>query len=907
MLNVWTENSGYSLGTFQEQSTLDLLLPVQNDDGVSYKVISGAMPEGLFIIGNKVIGSPLVVQNETTYKFCIRASRGAEVSDRTFTITVSGFNPPAFLTPPGLLAVGPNKQLYTTDQTYIEYQIDVLDLDVATGNVLKFYIAPGDGKLPPGLTLSESGLISGYIKPSPKIPTSAGTGNYDLPSYDTQIYDFGLKSTNGFDSYKYDDVIFDYAIPTIVSQTLSLNYQFKVTVTDGFDYGQRIFRIFVVGNDDFRADSLEKDGLAGSFTADSSYIRGPVWITKGNLGIFRANNYLTVPVALYNPENVSFRLEATNKEVYALGYQLATYDNIAGSTSVSIINATVAPVAGQYFTLNYYVDGASEDLYQIASVTHLTGNRYRISIKTPLKVTIPNNTVFYIGTLGKLPPGVSFDQNTGDIYGRVPYQPAVSEEYTFTITATKPGDKVDELLSASRTFNLVLLGDINSVITWNTPSDLGTVVADYVCTLSVNASTNIEGAVVTYKLIKGSLPPGITLGADGELIGVVTQFGENTSGFLQFLDGGFGRTGYEIYIDGGAALSTFDAIVDGQPEFVTQTGSTKTGLITIDSGSTTFDEGTTTYDRSYTFTVAAADQYGYSALTREFTVKVATANSVKYRNLTARPFLIPAQRALWNSFITNNTLFPPEYVYRPEDKNFGLQTDLTMLVYAGIESVDAAAYIGAMGLNHKRKRFAFGSVEKAIAVDPATNKQVYEVVYIQMYDPMEPNGKRLPSKIRTFAHGSESITSDIDLSIWSRNIDTININAPSNRRPDYNVTIDSTGFQVGNQYTNTYYPNSISNWQTNIKNIANASSERNYLPLWMRSIQPGKKEQLGYALAIPLCFCKVGTADTILLNIKHSNFNFSTIDYTIDRFTITSLAGYFDDKYLIFKNDRITV
>ena len=863
MLNVWTQSSGYNLGTINEQYSIDIALPVQNDAGVMYSVISGSLPSGVFISGNRLVGSAFIVANVTDYLFCIRASNSLDFADRTFKLTVNGNNPPTFVTPAGLLDLGPNKQLYITDRTYVEYQIQATDLNESLSKNLKFFIARDDGKLPPGLSLDSSGLISGYIKPAPVVSIKAGTGNFDVLTYDTSVYDVGLKSTSGFDSYQYDDVIFDYASPATIAQTLSINYQFRVTATDGLNYSQRIFKIFVVGSDEFRADSLETDSLAGGFSADSSYIRTPVWITKSDLGVFRANNYLTIPVALYDQNSVEFRLEATNKEVYAVGYQLALYDNIVGSTSVCIINVDRAPVAGQYFTLDYYVEGAAEDIYQISSVTHLSGDRYRLTITSPLKVNILNNTVFYIGSLSKLPRGVNFDISTGDVFGLVPYQPAVSETYTFTITVMKPGDRPGELLTSSKTFTIIILGDINSVITWNTPSDLGSIPADYSCTLNINASSNIENSVITYTLISGSLPNGVSLNPDGELVGVPNQFTNLNQGIK--------------------------------------------GLITFDNGHTIFDKNASTFDRVYTFTAKAADQYGYSALTKQFTLKLITPNSVVYNNITARPYLIPAQRTLWRNFISNDSIFPANSIYRPADKNFGVQTNLTMLVYAGIESKVAAAYVGAMGLNHKKKRFAFGSVEKAIAVDPNTNDQIYEVVYVQLKDPMEPNGKHLPSKIKTFSHASDEITADISKSIWSRRSDVININAPANSRPDYNITIDSTGYQISNAYTNTYFPNSISNWQHNISNIPSISSERNYLPLWMRSIQKGQKEQPGYVLAVPLCFCKVGEADTILLNIKFSKFDFSAIDYTVDRFTITSLAGYTDDKYLIFKNDRITV
>ena len=863
-LNIWTKPSGYSFGTINEQETVVLPLPVDlSAPPVTFNVISGELPNGLYIKNNNIQGSPFIVSNQTTYKFCIRATRGTYIADRTFSITVLGYNPPTFVTPAGYLPVGANEQLYTIDQTYIEYQLEVTDLNIALGSKVNFSILSGDGKLPPGLTLSPSGLISGFIEPSPVITVNAGIGSFDTVRFDGNPYDFGLRPTNGYSSYAYDDVIFDYFTPTLVPQSLSLNYVFRVTATDGLNYSQRIFKIFVAGSDEFRADSTTSDGKADGFTADSTYVRRPVWLTNGDLGLFRSNNYLTVAVALYNDYNVQFRIEATNHETYAVAYQISNSDNVKSSVTVTMEHVSVAPLVGQYFTLNYYVENAGEQLYKIVQVTQLSDSRYRVIIDTPLAVSILNNTPFYIGTLSTLPKGVSFDAVSGDVYGLVPYQPIVTEKFTFTIIATRPGDNADELVSSSKTFSLIVLGSVNSVITWNSPSVLGVVDADYICTLSLNASTNISSTVVNYLIVptaNQSLPPGISLTTDGELIGVVNQYYNSTTN--------------------------------------------SAGLINF--GDTTFDRRTTTFDREYTFTARAYDQYGYSAITKEFTIIVNTPNTSAYNNITARPYLIPAQRNNFNGFINNTKIFTPENIYRPNDPNFGIRTDLTMLVYAGIENTEAAAYIGAMGLNMKRKRFQFGSYKSAVAYDPATGVPVYEVIYVQMIDPMEPNGKSLPLSITATSLEPEAITADTSNSIWSTSLADLTSPDPTSSRPNYNITTDSTGYQISNPNTKTYYPNSITNWQKRLKNVG--ASERNYLPLWMRSIQEGEKEQLGYMLSIPLCFCKVGTSATILLNIKYySDFDFKTLDFTIDRFTLTSLAGYISDKYLVFRNDRITV
>lgn len=883
-LNIWTQPSGTIISVIPEQITVSIPLPLAGDlTGVTFRVISGELPSGLSIVGQNIIGSSYIVANATNYKFCIRASRDiynttvspskyirTDIADRTFNIIITGFNPPTFVTPAGLLPVGDNKQYYTVDQTYLSYALEVTDLDIAVGQTLKFFIADGDGTLPPGLSLSQDGVISGYVKPAPRITINDGVGNYDEQGFDAAVFDFGLRPTNGFDTYHYDNVIFDYSVKNKVVQTLSLNYQFKVTVTDGVNYAQRIFKIFVTGSDEFRADSTAPDSMAGGFTADSTYVRKPVWITNGNLGLFRSNNYFTVPVALYDNTNVSFRIEATNEETHVVAYKLSSTDNIAGSVFVTVntLTSTSVPQIGQYFTLDYYVDNATDKVYTISNVQQLTPTRYRLTLTAPLIVDIPNSTVFYAGTLSKLPPGVQFDELTGALYGIIPYQPAVTTQYVFTLTASRPGDNLDEISNASRRFNITILGSINSVITWITPTELGSIPADFLCTLRIVAETSVVGAVVSYELndlnpdgSQSRLPPGLELNGDGEIIGTVNQVYNN----------------------------------------ITQTS----GLILFDGGSTTFDRSTGLFDRGYFFTVRAYDQYGYSAVAQTFNIMVTTPNSLFYSNIVARPFLVPAQRSAWSSFINNASVFTPSSVYRSNDPNFGVQTSLTMLVYAGIQTTNAAAYIGAMGLNNKKKRFQFSSLKKAVATDTITGDPLYEVVYVQMIDPAEPNGQHKPLSIKTKSPISNDISVDSNLDFYSTQLSALDANSLYSDRPDFNVTVDSTGFGASNPRPSVYFPNSITNWQTRLGAVG--ATERNYLPLWMRSIQPGNKAELDYILAIPLCFCKPGTADTILTNIKFNNFDFNSLDYTIDRYTLSSAGGYADDKYLIFKNNRITV
>ena len=778
-LNVWTKPSGYSFGIFPEQESIDEQLPIQSDTGVTYSIISGGLPSGVFLVGNRLIGSPYVTNNVLTYAFCIRASRGFDLSDRTYQLSVTGIDAPVFITPEGGLPAGLYHQFYVLDGSYVDYQLQAIDLNAEAGQVLTFLIEDGNGELPPGLTMTRSGLIIGFITPI-------------------------LSQLNR------DDL-----------------YQFIVTISDGILSAQRLFRIFVVAPDQFRADSLTLSGVAGQFTADSTYVTNPVWRTPTDLGTYRANNYITIPVGLYDNNNTTFRVEVTNTEVYAVTLQVGL-SNLSGTNELTVTNVSSIPLVGYYFTFENYIVGAPDTVYIINSVTSIGDGVYGLTLNANLASTLDNGTAFYMGTLSKFPSGLNFDESTSELYGLIPYQPAVTKTFMFTITASRFVLGSTDSISTSRTFTMRLIGDITSAISWITDRDLNTLNANYISTLQVSASSNIANVKIDYSLTSGRLPPGITLSQGGELIGSVNQYFRPETNEL--------------------GLITFDTFTDNLlgELLLNDPRSTRS------DAATTFDQGTTTYDRTYVFEVTAGDQYGYSASAREFLLTIDTPNTVEYTDFAVSPFLESGQRGAWRAFISNTNIFVPDNIYRANDINFGLRQDLNMLVFAGIQLQSASTYSTAMANGFKRKRFVFESIQTAIANDPITNAPVYEIIYAKMHDSLELNGGKLPA----------------------------------------NITLNNT----------VYYPNSITNWRNAIR--ATGISERNYLPLWMRTIQPGTKEQLGYTMAIPLCYCKVGLAADIVANIKFSEFDFKTLDYTVDRFTVHMVTG---DKYLAFKNDRTTV
>ena len=775
-LNVWTERSGYSFSTIQERTLINQPLPVVGT--ATYSVISGKLPPGLRIVDDAIIGSAFEVPRSTEFKFVVRALHNNEISDRTFAITVNGADQPVWQTAAGSLPVGPNNVYYILDSSYIDFQLLATDPDTAAGQRLKYFIASKQGTLPPGLVLTDSGRIVGWVQPALGIPETAGNGFFDTTVYDAVAFDFGYRSSNGYDSYIYDTAIFDYSTPSLSPKKLNRNYEFIVTITDGDTEVKRKFRIYVVGDDYFRADNTITTAGSGSFMVDTTYVRAPIWVTPANLGVRRANNYQTI--------------------------RLDTYEDL-----------DLGPIV-------YSLDATNPD-----------------------------------STVSILPPGMQFDQGTAEIFGVVPYQPAITKTYRFTVTAMRLSDRA-ETATSKRTFTVQVLGEVESVMGWVTGSNLGHIEANLISMLSVTASSTITESVILYVKTSGTLPPGLILELDGEITGKVPQFNLNGD----------------------------------------------QGLITFDASNFSLDAGTTTVDRVYSFTVEARDILGYSAISRTFSLTIATPNNRLYSNITAKPYLKLDQRELFKTFIRNSNIFDATAIYRPSDSNFGIQNDLKMVVYSGIETKTAAQVVSVVGQNHRKKRFKIGDVKKAEAKVTGTDNVLYEVIYLEVIDPLEIGNKTLDL----------AEVGSIDPMMATVDQTNIYFNGPFNtptrfwgRPQPYSVTADRSDVYPDGEFRQ---PASISLWRRRIEQLG--LHDRNYMPLWMRTIQDGSVQELGFVSAIPLCFCKAGRGDDIMLNIKNylkttPDFSFNKIDYVIDRYTIDSVTGDTTDKYIVFRNDRTII
>ena len=974
---LWTAKNNTLLRSIEEGKTLRAakegetriaeLLPIELavDPDANLEVISGKLPPGLQIKEKTIQGTPLEVPRETEFKFVIRATKDTEFDDRTFSIDVSGADVPIWETSAGMLPVGSNDTFYILDNSPINFQLIANDSDIEAGQTLEYFIASGDGELPPGIELTTDGRIVGIVDPVLAIDVLANNGYYDSNPYGTFPFDFGVRSANGYDSFYYDTEFYDKSIATKSPKKLNRNYQFRVSVSDGDTIEKRLFRIFVVGDDFLRADNTIMQAGNTLFGADASHVRTPVWLTPADLGYRRANNFLTLYLDVIDSSSivgfVNYSLQDFNDDgspsVIPPGTELDTGSGeIAGIVpyqpsvtreykfTVRATRYTDIPNNSKQLSFTTYEETFPQDRtpakklianrqYQILTTenTDFTEvgaanndigtnfvaagpasgvgtakqlNTYILRIKKNNDLKSLLNETFNIkGTIFE----ITAINNANPLYDVItlskPLDAYLKADVTFTKTIVDNAREDTNSAFKDKTFTIKLLGEVDSRITWNSLATLGTINANLTSTFHIDASTSVTNAIVRYTKLDGRLPPGLELALDGEIFGKVQQFGENY--YRSFWKTGrdyvandivkVGTQKYKCLI---AHTASTDFITDSA-KWELYEGFSVSGLTTFDNNDLILDGNETTIDRSYIFTAQAEDQFGFSATTKKFTINVRDPNDLTFSNLIVKPFLRSDQKFLYNSFISDPVIFNPSYIYRPNDTEFGLQKEPKMLVYAGIENVEMKKFVAAAAKNHKKKQFKFGDVKTAVAYEPGTKNPVYEVVYVEVIDPLEPQIGKTRQSINVKTKNDRLINNiqyeENDNTSGSSNQE------PYRFRPITNtLTIDSDAISIDEDKQTKKYISNITNMRDRIQDIG--VTDGNFLPLWMRTPQENNIEALGYTPAVVLSYCKPGTANDILLNIKNSDFDFSKINFTIDRYIIDSTKGNSNEQYILFAN-----
>jgi len=237
-------------GTWNGDGTISTI-----PSSVYFTAVAGSLPSGIECTADGVIqGVPdnvvavedtaIVTGVNVTSKFAIRAYTTKIVgsvtvinrlADRTFTITVAGQNLPSWITPPGEI-----EQLFVGELLQPGIQLEYTN-DNTSG--IPPAISLYSGQLPPGLSISSTGLISGYVELNPDISATPG---------------FSVNG-QGFSSYPFD---FDV-------DTQNANYEFTLRVTNGRTSALRTFSLYVWSTQTFNASTT-------LITADDTYLTASI-------------------------------------------------------------------------------------------------------------------------------------------------------------------------------------------------------------------------------------------------------------------------------------------------------------------------------------------------------------------------------------------------------------------------------------------------------------------------------------------------------------------------------------------------------------------------------------------------------------------------------------------------------
>ena len=416
-----------------------------------------------------------------------------------------------------------------------------------------------------------------------------------------------------------------------------------------------------------------------------------------------------------------------------------------------------------------------------------------------------------------LPTGISLTEDSGWLTGFLPDQTISSITYEFQISAYK---LIDPSYRDTGIFYLTVLGDLNNTISWDTDSNLGDIRTGSVSDLSVSA-TSAVGKSLYYELTANSaqrLPQGLQLGLDGLI---------------------YGRVSFSVYM--------------------------------LDQGATTMDGSAspltpeTTFDLKYTFNVTARDASSTITSNRTFNINVVAYDKIPYENLYLKALPSSEQRDSFQTLMGNTTIFPQDKIYRSTDPWFGKVNEISTLFLAGLSPSTLQEYVNAASTNHFTKRFLFGNVQHAQALDDDFNVK-YEVVYIDIED----------QNSNIAGYGPPN---------------SINLEG----------TITNPYYDSANVAYYTAFPNSKEN-MSNVMISSIGYQNKGILPDWMTSRQPNGA-QLGFKNAVVLAYTHPGCANLIAYRLNQREFEFNTIDFSVDRY---QLDNVYSENYDITSNTFLT-
>ena len=753
---------------------------------------------------------------------------------------------PTWTTPAGKLASVNERESYTkTLQAAVEGQVPGA-FATSIGRLKYTLIA---GELPPGLHLSTNGIIDG-------VPFEVA--NRKIYKFVVRVEDIGFNPPTINDrTFTIEIVGADAPIFSTSAGQLDLSdsttTQTKTKwVVDGTEV---TYQILATDTDTATGQSLQYDIVEGSLPTGltmsaTGYISGIVLLAEdekfGPRGGYSHYGFASAPTG-WDP-TVNTKSKSVNYE-----FKIRVTDGTSVTTQINNIFVVTADwwrIDNTAITIDATTYAGSEVTIDLSAfrrpifTTSSNLGAYRHDNAIVIQVDVSDfdplqADLTYSIVEGALPTGLSMDTTNGEIYGTLPVQAAVTTEHSFTIRANRVVGTGMNVFT-DKQFKMSVYGEIDVGVAFITEGELGTVNAGEPSLKRLQATAAGTNRILRFTVIDGQLPPGLTLSPHGTIIGI--------------------------------------------PEI--------TDYTTIDNNVSTYDTNSTSFDRQYTFNVEVSDQYKALSTTRQFTLRVKLPYNYNYSSLKGHGTSTPDKNVFYQ-LAQDPNINDTDYIFRSEDPNFGIKDNPEMLLVSGLKPNTLKALQTQIEQNHGPKTLYFGDVKTAVAKENGVTQ--YEVVYIEMKDPMVNNLNKAVAKEIT-------LREDLNKPMLGPVGDDSHITADSE---EYNVTTsDGLSFSVSGskvRYANELtadlgtvaklFPNAVANMRDRMKDLG--EKEWVHLPLWMRTPQTGTGAPLGYQMAMVIAYCQPGQSGLVASRIKSKNIDFKKISFTIDRYIVGS-AGITD-------------
>ena len=371
--------------------------------------------------------------------------------------------------------------------------------------------------------------------------------------------------------------------------------------------------------------------------------------------------------------------------------------------------------------------------------------------------------------------------------------------------------------------------------------------------------------------------------------------------------------------NGSVSTLSVSAVSDTELSYRITSGSLPANLLILSNGEITgrvADQPTDTLleqntQTVFTFTVQAySNIYSVVQSSKTFTVTVLQEYTQPTDTLYIKAAPSVNDRNILASLLDSTTLIPNEMIYRPNDIYFGKATSIIYEHAFGIYASDIDEYLAAVTRNHYWRNITLGEIKTAVAKNSAGDI-IYEVVYSEVIDNLvNPSGISIQQSI----YWPRPI--DLGLGPWYTSITDIYTSYENVLGQDYYTSLTPG-------YARTLYPNSLYNMRNRVGQVVGQVKDSTLLPLWMTS-QQENGGTLGYTQAWVICYTQprilvdgepltyaefkatglnradyMSYAETIKNNIENDwQYTLNQINFRIDRFSVDKSETYNYDKKL---------